>query len=386
MTPSEEYVARLCQKSFLPFWSFPNPEGKKEKELCDLIVVCGNHIIIISVKEIRVTSHADPSVQYDRWFKKAILKSTDQIHGAERYIGGVDEILSYKGKSRIKLPEKECRIIHRIAIAFGSKPDFPIPTRDFGKGYVHVLDEQSTELLLDELDTLKDFTNYLTAKEKFANEFKLICKYEADFLALYLQTGLEFDAGSNSALVIDDLWKSYEASQEYADWRKEIEVSYIWDRMIEKIHSYHVNEETNSERRFELENSLRVINLEPRMDRIELGKLLDDAITKKVSARMLLPREDSKHMYVFIPLSDHNWESKENELQLRCLVARFQNPQVSIVVGVSIGTNKKGESMFDICYFNLPTIDNNFCQIAMKIQDNLGYFKNPSVTKRKFLK
>ena len=51
MTPSERYVDNLCKKSFLPFWSFPNPLGKKGKELCDVLVVCGHTIILISVKE-----------------------------------------------------------------------------------------------------------------------------------------------------------------------------------------------------------------------------------------------------------------------------------------------------------------------------------------------
>lgn len=65
MTPSEKFVADLCRKSFLPFWSFPSPLGKKGKELCDILVVCESNIIIISIKDIRVTQNDDEMVQYE---------------------------------------------------------------------------------------------------------------------------------------------------------------------------------------------------------------------------------------------------------------------------------------------------------------------------------
>lgn len=74
MTPSEKYVSELCEKSFLPFWSFPSPLGKKDKELCDVLVVCGNDIVIISIKDIKVSSHTDEIIQYERWQKKSYIK------------------------------------------------------------------------------------------------------------------------------------------------------------------------------------------------------------------------------------------------------------------------------------------------------------------------
>ena len=92
MTPSNKHVADLCQKSFLPFWNFPNPIGKKNKELCDVLVVCGNYILIISVKDIRVSSHTDKEVQDERWVKKAVEDSAKQIYGAERFLKTVGEV------------------------------------------------------------------------------------------------------------------------------------------------------------------------------------------------------------------------------------------------------------------------------------------------------
>jgi hypothetical protein len=48
---SEEYLARLCRRSFLSLWSYPTPQGKNAgKELCDCLVVCDPDVIIFSVK------------------------------------------------------------------------------------------------------------------------------------------------------------------------------------------------------------------------------------------------------------------------------------------------------------------------------------------------
>ena len=109
MTPSEKYVAELCEKSFLPFWSFLNPIGKKNKELCDVFVVCENTIIIISVKDITVSENSDESINYERWVKKAIHNSVDQIYGAERFLKSIDEILLRDRKTKISLPPKNER-------------------------------------------------------------------------------------------------------------------------------------------------------------------------------------------------------------------------------------------------------------------------------------
>jgi hypothetical protein len=123
MTPSEKFVSELCEKSFLPFWSFPSPLGKKNKELCDVFVVCENSIIIISIKDIKVSEHSDENIQYERWQKKAILSSIDQIYGAERFLKNANEITLSDKITKIQLPTHSNREIFRIAIAFGGKKE-----------------------------------------------------------------------------------------------------------------------------------------------------------------------------------------------------------------------------------------------------------------------
>lgn len=383
MTPSEQYVADLCQKSFLPFWNFPNPIGKKNKELCDVLVVCGNYILIISVKDIRVSSHTDKKVQYERWVKKAVEDSAKQIYGAERFLKTTDYLFTKNRKNKIPLPPKNERVILRIAIAFGSKNTFPLPYGDFGQGFVHVLDEEATSILLSELDTITDFTKYLIDKEQFLEGKYFAMPKESDFLAFYIQTALDIDDKVDTIVSTDGLWEDYLLSEEYTRWRNLLPQSLIWDYMIKQLHSYHISSETSDERRNDLEEAIRVINQESRINRIELGGILDNAIQRKSSARILKPLKDAKHCYVFMPLTSKNWEGKEKELELRCIVARMENPSVERVIGIGFGNKGDGQDVYDICSHYIPEMSEEFISRAKEVKEELGYFKKPTISHSK---
>ena len=383
MTPSEQYVTNLCKTSFLPFWNFPNPIGKKNKELCDVLVVCGNYVLIISVKDIRVSNHSDKKVQYERWVKKAVEDSAKQIYGAERFLKTANNVFAKNRTNKISLPPVSQRIIFRIAIAFGSDSTFPLPYGDFGQGFVHVFDEETTSILLTELDTIADFTRYLTDKVQFLKGKYFPMPKESDFLAFYIQTGLDVDEKVDSIVSDGGLWESYVESEEYVEWQRLLPQSKIWDYMIAQLHDYHISEETTDERRNELEEAIRVINQESRINRIELGGILDNALQRKLSARMLRPLKDAKHCYVFMPLTSKNWEGKEKELELRCIVARMDNPTVERVIGISFGNNGDGQDVYDICSHYIPEMSEEFITRANEVQDELGYFKKPTISHSK---
>lgn len=375
MTPSEKYVSELCEKTFLPFWSFANPLGKKGKELCDVLVVCDNTIIIISVKDIRVSEHKDKTIQYDRWVKKAIEDSVNQIYGAERFLKTANEITLKNRKTKITLPPIKNRIIHRIAIAFGSEKDFPLPTGDFGNGYVHVFDEDSTSIIISELDTITDFTEYLIKKEHFCNERIVLIPREIDFLAFYLQTGLDIDKKINVIACENDMWETYIQKPEYLKWKNDILVSYIWDFLIWYMYTIYQNNNYNSNERNNTEQALRLINLEPRRNRIVLGEMLEQAKKEQVKARILRPLENCNHSYVFMPIEGEEWNSQiEGELILRCDVARYENSHTQNVVGVAIGNDEKNKFRFGICCIEIPEIDEWFENHVKTIKSELKYF------------
>jgi hypothetical protein len=93
-TKSERYLASLAERSFLDLWSYPNVfvdrrsngERSDGKELCDLLVVCGDHVLIFSDKSIAWPVVDDPELAWSRWFRRAVKKSADQVRGAERWI------------------------------------------------------------------------------------------------------------------------------------------------------------------------------------------------------------------------------------------------------------------------------------------------------------
>jgi hypothetical protein len=90
-TPSEQYLAAIADRTFLNLWSYPNlyvdrkEKGKGDgKELCDLLVICGDDIIIFSDKSVAWPGAGDFQTQWSRWYRRAIEKSVAQINGAER--------------------------------------------------------------------------------------------------------------------------------------------------------------------------------------------------------------------------------------------------------------------------------------------------------------
>ncbi len=74
--------------------------------------------------------------------------------------------------------------------------------------------------------------------------------------------------------------------------------------MIQSFYLNNVKPGITNPRRNDLERAIRLINLEPRLNRLELGLVLENAIKTKVKARMLKPFNNSTHTYVFMPIND----------------------------------------------------------------------------------
>jgi hypothetical protein len=192
-TPSERYLAKLCDRSFLNLWSYPNvyidkrKGGKGDgKELCDLLVVCGDHVLIFSDKTIAWQDDNDVLLSWKRWFNRAVHHSARQIRKAERWIKQMpDQIYLDKSCTKplpFKLPPIERRKVHGIVVALGAaagcraffgdgigslmilpeikgdqhfKGDEVIPCSigdvDPNGPFIHVLDEATLDIVMGEL-------------------------------------------------------------------------------------------------------------------------------------------------------------------------------------------------------------------------------------------
>src|SRR6266849_2272489 len=125
VTATERYLARLCKRTFLSLWSYPvvfRDQGRSTgigdgKEVCDLLVVFENHIIIFSDKDCRFADTGNLEIDWSRWYKKAILKSAEQVWGAERWIRKFPNRLFLDRRCTahfpISLPDPSHAIFHR---------------------------------------------------------------------------------------------------------------------------------------------------------------------------------------------------------------------------------------------------------------------------------
>ena len=116
---------------------------------------------------------------------------------------------------------------------------------------------------------------------------------------------------------------------------------------------------------------------------MELGLILEDTFKAKIKARMIKPFGGAEHTYVFMPLTEDNWETKERELGLRCVIARAQFPDAKKIIGVAIGRTIEENITFDLHYLDIPEIDEKFIAHANTIKEEFGFFKNVKQTRSK---
>ena len=352
MTPSEKYVYELTQLSFLTLWCYPNPKGKKDKELCDVLVFCSPHIIIISVKEIEPTDSGDEKVDWQRWKKTALDKSFNQLYGAERYLNSINQLKLFDGSSGPLLPKIKDRIYHRVAIVIGGEKKMPLLWGDLGKGFIHVFDFIATEILFTELDTITDFTKYLTKKEEFyqsGSMTKLIFEGgEEDLLAFYLDNSEEFTSKGTLTILTSGLWDGYKVSEANKKWMEGIKESIIWDNMIELLTDDFRNGRMEVGKEYDnFELVVRTMARESRYNRIILSKEFLEAYNKK-NTRAHPTTSYSGIGYVFMYINrNESRESRRAELCGRCLILRKHTPEIITFIGIATEKNdgKKGFSL-----------------------------------------
>ena len=414
-TSTEKNLAALAGKIFLNLWTYPNLFGSKGKELCDLLVVCGDDVLIFSDKHINWSSGVDVKIAWPRWYRKAITKSAAQINGAARTLRDHPDQLFLdavcKERFPLKLPPADRRRIHLIAVALGAseacaehreetpgyfttdaalkgddhvnsgadgfKP-FAIGDVQPDGGFIHVFNEPALELLARELDTVTDFTRYLTRRERIIRSGRLSpVAGEHDLLARYLISGgpdeehdfrrpgggewqegekLDIPAGTHGALAAQP---GYKARQE-AD-----KVSYKWDMLLGLFTDAILKGEAEGAFGKEPEPSkaeegLRSMALEPRLSRRLLGSsvvaAMKTAEDKKADrfARNIVPAAQSPDEtvgYVFLilahrgeapgPAYDEYRKRRVVMLHSYCLCMLQSNRNLKRAVGIGIDSSSK---------------------------------------------
>jgi hypothetical protein len=389
LTPSEELVEQLSRASFLSPWSYANPRARAGKELCDLLVVCDPDVVIFSVKEIGLRD-PDDLVAVERWRKKAIDQSLEQLYGAERWLSSAQRVLQADGSEGLPLPSSDSRRIHRVAVALGSEGQVGFEQGDFGRGFVHVLDDASLRTVMGELDTISDLVSYLSAKEALitAGTTPIVSGGEQDMLAVYLHTGRSFPNGANVLVFNHGAWNELTSKPDSARRKDADRLSYFWDGLIERVAREARGPGLEIGSAEEMERVMRVMAREDRFSRRVLSEAFHEFI-KLASAGQVRSRivpSLSGVYYVFLAAdATEQRQERGRELILRCIVARSRMAAENgskPVVGLATERYQKGSgSSLDAVLVHLPTWTPEWQEKAEGIVRDLGYFAAPRLSR-----
>ena len=441
VTKSERYLAKLCKHSFLSMWSYrgvfrdqDRPGGKGEgKEVCDLLVVFENHIIIFSDKDCRFGDGSDLEVEWARWFKRAVQNSAKQVWGAERWIRQFPNRLFLDRQCTIpfpiNLPDTTQATFHRIVVAHDasracreklggsgslmldntvigdfhlSHMPFTIGQIDPAKGYVHVFDDTTLNIVMTTLDTITDFIAYLTKKEKLLTGTKMVCAAgEEELLAIYLR---KLNSAGEHDFVIDGDYDAYafeegfwEAFVRSPERQAQIEsdlISYAWDRLIEKF-AFHAMTGTqyftSGKPLREQEVMFRFLAREPRTRRRMLATSLHEVLEKSIqapilSARVMQPTEAGFPYYVFLflkrkpGLTDKEYRNvRKNLLSDYCLVTKLVHPKAIHIIGIASEAGFPPQRSEDLMYLDVSRWSPADQARAKQIQDEFGLLRKVKV-------
>ena len=109
---------------------------------------------------------------------------------------------------------------------------------------IHVLDSDNVELVFESLDTITDFSKYMTEKERAIEKLDgLYYCGEEDLLAHYLSNfdvdlkqyriGVS-DDNPNVLAISEGTWGEFVDSERFKRWKEANRRSYVWDNLIQK--------------------------------------------------------------------------------------------------------------------------------------------------------
>ncbi|MCQ4139182.1 hypothetical protein [Chryseobacterium sp. EO14] len=270
-TEGEDFVNDLAFSSFFKYWCYPSPkyENGDKKEICDLLVIFNDVLIIFSVKNYEFKGN------HLRYFNNTISKATKQIAGAFKTLFSDKEI-------KIKHPDKieeiflkdKIQKIFRIVVNLGENVKFyPFNSLTNKNDFVTVFDKITFKTIIKELDTIPDFIDYLQKREELfkdrftiilpsdENDFSeetqkdffsltqdnlntsmktmLVSGSENDLLAYFLLNKREFpkvlqdEEITDYYLTIDGKWEEFTNQKLFENKKEADRISYFIDKFVE---------------------------------------------------------------------------------------------------------------------------------------------------------
>ena len=442
ITESERYLKTLCDRTFLSLWSYPGVyrdqgrQGKGDgKEVCDLLVVFENHVVIFSDKACAFPDSGDVAKDWSRWFRKAVKKSADQVWGAERWIrdhpGRLYVDRACEHEFPIDLPAPGEAIFHRIVVAHDSADrcrrefdggsgslildttvageahhdanrydvqPFRVGDIDPDKGYVHVLDDTTLDIVLATLDTITDFVEYLTKKEALMRgDRAVMATGEEDLLAFYLtdideneQHAFVVPPDARGLLVLEGQWEGFSRHPQRRAQIEANEVSYTWDALIEQFNKHIIGRtqyHTSHDSVRVSEKIVRLLARESRTRRRLLATGLLEVVADELPewgrrSRHLPPSQPGDTCYVFLTLWHPPSVSYEDFREVRrklleayCMVLKTMYPEAEDIVGIATEDRTAVSRSEDAIYLDASHWDDDLQSEALSLREEFDIMR-----------
>lgn len=396
VTNTERLLADLCDNTFLKLWSYPNPYKADQKELCDLLVIFEDEAFVFFDREktLNEDPNQDPQVTWERWKRRVVDAQIKTAFGAERYLLGGGKIY-LDSRLSDELPvarEAPLKIVHKIIVAHGVKEaclkassenvygslaisyaDKEAPTATFPfmislrrDHPLHVFDSSNLPILLSELDTVWDFSDYLKAKLRAIEECNaLMYCGEEDLLAHYFLNYDETEKrhrigpageGFNSLYIGEGEWKDFQESETYKATKEANEISYMWDSLLQLTSANALDGKLLGISPLEHGRSaIHEMAKEPRFSRRALAVGMYRAISNfpdnvgDIGRNLsLMPSFYPEKRYVFLQLkvpdelrnADDYRAKRQYMLEIACGAAKNAFPNIELIVGIAIDAPK----------------------------------------------
>lgn len=388
VTRTELLLEKLATSSFLSLWCWPRPFKVDGKELCDLLAIFEDRVLVFFDRESRTfeTSEREQDLIWKRWKKEVIDKQITTASGAERYLAsGRDIFIDEKRQTKLPLKLAGKSRVHKIIVAHGAKnacksaavenvsgslaiaygkamdaPELPFFVRLEQNEPVHILDSENLEIVLGELDTFADFVAYLDEKEaaiarlnylSYCGEEDLLAHYYSNFDDQQHRYRIDASAEANSIHIGEGFWQSFCASKPYAARKAANQQSYLWDNLIEKAASSALQKTLGGNTdAFSGQSAIHEMAKERRVSRRILSRGIaaaidafpktDDPLVRHLSFSV---SQDSDKGYVFLQFQglsfksyDEYREARRLLLEVACGAAKNKFPSLKKVVGIAV--------------------------------------------------
>ena len=406
VTPAERYLKGLADRTFLSLWSYPGLYRAAGEELCDLLVVFEDDIIIFSDKNCKFPDTGNLRHDWDRWFRRAVAASVRQVVGAERWIRTHPHRIYLDRKAQIafpiEIPDPGSTRFHLVVVAHGVEArcmkefgggcsgsliiesdrvgienhtqPFVIGDLNPGGSFVHFLSDTSLSIVLSTVDTISDLTAYLRKKEALLRSRQRVwAAGEEDLLAVYAkridadgQHGFDLPADVDAIALQEGQWDNYQRNPQRLAKLEADRISYAWDSLIEVFNKHALNGTQFNAwppgiRATEKVN--RMMAREPRLRRRILARTLLEILESTPAEirrlRVIQPSRPGDPYFVFLlfPVwKDKSYQdnrlARQAFLEACCGVVKLVYPDALDIVGIATESGRGNEGSEDAMYLD----------------------------------